>query len=107
MEKQVPTLNSGLTKGYLHFRIHSVEVPAVNDRSAGFFPHIPLWRTRHAKQVYIQDLLLASLQKIPLHLQLIVQLHHRQDNKTKNYRLFLFKVYAFSLLCISHLLSPC
>lgn len=87
MKKQVPTLNAGLTRGYLHCRIHSVKVPALNDRSAWLaqlFPDIPLWRTRHTKQVYIQDLLLDNLWKIPLYLQLIIQLHHRQDNEMKN-----------------------
>lgn len=59
-------------------------MPVLNDRSAWLaqlFPDIPLWRTRHTKQVYIQDMLLASLQKIPLYLQLIIQLHHRLDNE--------------------------
>lgn len=85
--KQVPTLNACLTRGYLHCRIHSVKVPALNDRSAWLaqlLPHIPLWRVRNTKHVYIQDLLLASLQKILLYLHLIIQLHHRQDNEIKN-----------------------
>lgn len=68
MKKQVPTPNVCLTRGYLHYRIHSVKVPALNDRAAWLaqlFPHIPLWRIRNTKHMYIQDLLLASLQKYP------------------------------------------
>lgn len=86
-----------------------MKVPALNDRSARLaqlFPHIPLWRTRHTKHVYIQDLLLASLQKIVLYLQLIVQLHHRQENEMKKRdRFFLFEVYSLCDLTSLHL-SP-